>query len=48
VLTGKIKRYDTAKGYGFITRDDGEADVFLHVTNFQESTSRCPAIGSNS
>lgn len=27
--TGKIKWYDTEKGFGFITRDDGP-DVFLH------------------
>ncbi|MBW8805605.1 MAG: cold-shock protein [Catenulisporales bacterium] len=27
--TGKIKWYDTEKGFGFITRDDGP-DVFMH------------------
>ena len=27
--TGKIKWYDTEKGFGFITRDDGP-DVFVH------------------
>jgi len=29
VPTGKIKWYDTEKGFGFITRDDGP-DVFMH------------------
>lgn len=29
--TGKIKWYDTEKGFGFITRDDGP-DVFVHST----------------
>jgi cold shock protein len=29
VPTGKIKWYDTEKGFGFITRDDGP-DVFVH------------------
>lgn len=29
--TGKIKWYDTEKGFGFITRDDGP-DVFMHST----------------
>ena len=28
--TGKIKWYDTEKGFGFITRDDGQPDVFMH------------------
>ena len=28
---GKIKWYDTEKGFGFITRDDGP-DVFVHST----------------
>ena len=27
---GKIKYYNTEKGFGFIAQDDGEADVFIH------------------
>ncbi|MBX6722339.1 MAG: cold-shock protein [Dactylosporangium sp.] len=27
--TGRVKWYDTAKGFGFLTRDDG-GDVFVH------------------
>jgi CspA family cold shock protein len=29
VPTGKVKWYDTEKGFGFLTRDDG-GDVFVH------------------
>jgi cold shock CspA family protein len=28
--TGKISHFDAGRGYGFIIRDDGGADVFVH------------------
>ncbi|PSJ64057.1 cold-shock protein [Pseudaminobacter soli (ex Li et al. 2025)] len=31
-VSGAIKWFDVAKGYGFILPDDGSADVLLHVT----------------
>ena len=31
-VAGRVKWFDTAKGYGFIVPDSGEADVLLHVT----------------
>lgn len=31
-ITGVIKWFDVAKGFGFIVPDNGQADVLLHVT----------------
>jgi cold shock protein len=31
-VAGRVKWFDTAKGYGFIVPDGGEPDVLIHVT----------------
>ncbi len=35
--SGTVKFYDSRKGYGFIMPDEGDNDVFVHVTAVERS-----------
>ena len=37
MATGTVKWFNTRKGYGFITPDEGEQDIFVHISAVQKA-----------
>jgi cold shock protein len=37
MASGTVKFYNNDKGFGFITRDDGKGEIFVHISNCEES-----------
>lgn len=46
MANGTVKWFSDQKGYGFITPDDGDKDVFVHLTGLAADGDRSLAEGA--
>ena len=47
MATGTVKWFNKRKGYGFITPEEGENDVFVHISAVQKAGLRTLKEGAN-